>query len=120
MNVWLRRFLILLFILFWLALILAPTLAFVLARNGQVQLGPNEARHWRLFMLQQADVEGLGLERGRPVSPPGDAPESVQCLQTTIDYWMWNGEGEPTSYCQCLDTTSGMIVDSVPPACLLP
>ncbi|MBP6017191.1 MAG: hypothetical protein KA586_10765 [Candidatus Promineofilum sp.] len=120
MNVWLRRFLILLFILFWLALILTPTLAFVLARNGQVQLGPSGGSHWRLFMLQQADVEGLGLERSRPVAPPAGASESVQCLQTTIDYWMWYGEGQGTSYCQCLDTLTGMVVDSTPPACLLP
>lgn len=110
----------LLFILFWLALVLTPTLAFVLARNGQVQIGGIDSRHWRLFMLQQADSEGIGLERARPVDPPPGSGESVQCLRTSIDYWMWNGEGAPATYCQCTDTTTGTMVDIIPPACLLP
>lgn len=120
MNVWLRRILMVLFVLFWLALILTPSLAFVLARNGQIQIGASEGRHWRLFMVQQADAEGVGLERGRPVSPPDDASDSAACLQTTISYWMWAGEGQGTRYCQCVDSVTGDLVDDIPPACLLP
>lgn len=120
MNVWLRRFLMIVVIVFWLALILAPSLAFILARSGQVQIGASEGRHWRLFLVQQADAEGLGLERGRPVAPPPDAPESAACLQTTISYWMWAGEGPGTSYCQCLDSATGDLLDIDPPACLRP
>ena len=62
MKVWLRRLLLLLFVLFWLALILMPTVAFILARNGQIQIGRSDGRHWRLFLVQEADMEGLGLE----------------------------------------------------------
>lgn len=120
MNIWLRRILMLLFVLFWLALLLMPTLAFVLARNVQVQIGQTEGRHWRLFMLQQADIEGLGLERARIVPAPDDAPESIQCTQTTIDYWMWAGEGQAATFCQCADALSGEIVSLVPPTCLQP
>lgn len=109
-----------LFVLFWLALLLTPSLAFILARNGQVQLGSSQGRHWRLFLVQQADAEGVGLERGRPVTPPADAPESASCLQTTISYWMWAGEGQGTSYCQCVDLGTGDLLDIMPPACLLP
>ena len=120
MNVWLRRGLMLLFALFWLAIILTPTLAFILARNGQVQIGEMDSRHWRLFMLQDADTEGIGLERAKPVDAPADMAESVKCLKTTIDYWMWRGEGMPAAYCQCADSTTGAVVDVTPPACLLP
>lgn len=120
MNVWLRRSLMLLFVIFWLALILTPTLAFVLARNGQVQVGQPDGRHWRLFLVQQADAEGVGLERARPVDAPGDAQDSVQCLQTSINYWMWSGEGPAATFCQCADMATGAIVDITPPACLLP
>lgn len=120
MNVWVRRFLILLFMLFWLVVILTPTLAFILARNGQVQLGRSDGRHVRLFLVQGDDLEGLGLERGRPVPPPGDVPESVSCLQTSISYWMWSGEGQPVTYCQCVDTSTGQVTDITPPACLTP
>lgn len=120
MNVWLRRLLILLFVLFWLAVILTPTLAFVLARNGQVQLGRTEGRHWRLFLLQDVDTEGLGLERGRPVAPPLEAPPSVSCLRTTVNYWMWSGVGYAADYCQCTDSSTSDATDFVPPACQAP
>lgn len=119
MNVWLRRLLMLLFVLFWLVVILAPTLAFVLARNGQVQIGESDGRHWRLFLIQEAEAEGIGLERGRVVPPPLEAPPGVDCLRTTVDYWMWTGEGAPVTYCQCADPT-GEIIDVVPPACPTP
>lgn len=120
MKVCIRRLLLLLFVLFWLALILTPTAAFILARNGQMQIGRSEGRHWRLFLVQGDESEGLGLERGRPVAPPGDAPATVGCLQTRISYWMWAGEGQPTVYCQCRDNATGEAVDVLPPACLVP
>ena len=120
MNVWLRRLLILLFVLFWLVLILTPSLGFILARNGLIQIGPSEGRHWRLFVIQELDAEGVGLERSRPVSLPFDAPESAMCLKTTISYWMWSGEGQGTSYCQCVDSAAGNLLDITPPACLIP
>ena len=120
MKVWLRRLLLLLFVLFWLALILMPTAAFILARNGQIQIGRSEGRHWRLFLVQEADMEGLGLERGRPVAPPGDAPATEGCLQTRIAYWMWAGDGPPAMYCQCQDQSTGEPLAMTPPACLLP
>ncbi len=120
MSKWLRRLLILLFVLFWLVVILTPTLAFVLARNGQVQVGRTEGRHWRLFLLQEPDTEGVGLERGRPVAPPLEAPPSVSCLRTTVNYWLWAGEGNGADYCQCTDTVTGDVTQFIPPACPLP
>ncbi len=124
MKVWVRRLSLVLFALFWLALILTPTLAFVLARNGQVQIGRTEGRHWRLFLLQEANAEGLGLERGGPVSPPFDAPDGIGCLKTSVVYWMWSGPNGSsgdrlgTSYCQCTDS-DGNLADVVPPACMI-
>jgi hypothetical protein len=119
MNRWLRRGLILLFVLFWLAVMLVPTLAVVLARNGQLQLGDSDGRHWRLFLLQEPDFEGLGLERARSVAPPLAAPSAV-CLATSVAYWLWAGEGQGALYCQCTDPTTGEVVAETPPACQAP
>lgn len=115
-----RRFLMLLFALFWLALLLLPTLAVVLARNGQIQVGRSEGRHWRLFLLQDAEAEGLGLERGRPVDPPPDAPAGARCLRVSVGYWLWAGEGQGAAYCQCQDETTGESLSMIPPACQQP
>lgn len=120
MNVWLRRLLIMLGILVWLVALLTPTLAFVLARNGQVQIGGSDGRHWRLFLVQAEDAEGLGLERGRPVSPPEVAPGTTRCRQTTVRYWMWAGVGQGVTFCQCIDAITGEGVNITPPPCLTP
>lgn len=124
MNVWLRRLLILIFVLFWLAVMLTPALAFILARNEQIQIGDSDGRHWRVFLLHDAEAEGLGLERGRPVAPPDDAPQSASCLRTTIDYWLWAGEASRedfgTAFCQCVDGATGEALDVTPPACMTP
>lgn len=119
MNPWVRRMLMAVVVLFWLALMALPLLAFTLARSGQVQLGESQGRHWRLFLLQEPETEGLGLERGRPVAPPLDAP-AASCLQTTVTYWLWVGEGQDATYCYCVIETTGESVSGVPPACISP
>lgn len=106
-------------LLAWLALMALPTLAFVLARNGQVQLGDSDGRHWRLFLLQEAGSEGLGLETARPVAPPLEAPGAA-CLRTEVAYWLWAGEGQDVAYCQCADAATGESLPAVPPACAAP
>lgn len=118
MKIWLRRFLITLVVLFWLAIILTPTLAFVLSRNGQIQVGRAEGRHWRLFLLQEGYSEGLGLERGQPLPPPMGAPDGIGCLRTSVSYWMWAGEASSAGYCQCFDSETGSLTDLIPTACM--
>ena len=120
MKVWLRRLLLLLFVLFWLALILMPTVAFILARNGQIQIGRSTATTARWSVEQEPAMEGWAVERGGAVPPPGDAPETTSCLQTRIAYWMWAGDGPPAMYCQCQDQSTGEALAMTPPACLLP
>ena len=119
MKRWPRRVLMLVIVLVWLAVVLFPTLAVVLARNGQLQLGDSDGRHWRLFLLQEPEFEGLGLERARPVAPPLAAP-SAACLATSVSYWLWAGEGQDALYCQCTDPASGATVPDIPPACQTP
>ena len=95
---------------------LLPTMAFMLSRNGQMHLGDSDGRHWRLFLLQDAEAQSLGLERGRPVEPPLEAP-SASCLKTTVTYWMWVGEGQDTVYCACV-APAGASIPQTPPACI--
>lgn len=109
-----------LIVLIWLGIMLIPTAAFVLARNEQLQIGDSTGPHWRLFLLQEARTEGLGLERARKVSPPPDAPETARCLRTSVRYWLWTGEGESADYCQCLDEATGAGLPITPPACQTP
>lgn len=117
----LRRALLIVLVLVWLFIMLLPTLAFVLVRNGQVQVGSPDGRHVRLFLLQDASAEGLGLERARTVQAPADAPPSTSCLRTSVHFWLWSGEeASGATYCQCIDQTTGQALPITPPACRTP
>jgi hypothetical protein len=115
-----RRFFIVLALVAWLLVMLTPTFAAFLARNGQVTLGDPAGPHTRLFLLQDPDAEGLGLERARRVRPPAEGFPGVICLRTTVSYWLWRGEGQPASYCQCLDEATGAPSEAQSPSCLIP
>ena len=53
------------FVLLWLAVMLFPTLAVVLARNGQIQLGDSDGRHWRLFLLQELNTNVIPAKKNK-------------------------------------------------------
>jgi hypothetical protein len=122
MNTWVKRILIGLLFGVWLLVMLTPTLAVVLARSGQLEIGSAGGPHTRLFLLQEADNEGLGLERAREVSPPVGLEGSASCLRTTVTYWMWTPgvENQPAEYCQCFDNATGRTIPEMSPACLMP
>ena len=96
MNPWARRILYFLFFLLWLAVMAFPITAFTLATNGELQLGGDQ-RHLRLFMVQEDQNQGVGIQWTRPQR--GDVP----CLKTNLTYLMWSGEGQGTTFCQCFD-----------------
>lgn len=123
MNAWVKRLLIGLFIVVWLVLLFTPAVAFLLAARGQIQVGPQEGRHVRVFLLEDAEAEGLGLERARPVPPPQDVV-GASCLQTSVSYWLWSGgpdESQDVAFCQCFGPDGGALpADVVPAACVAP
>ncbi len=97
MNRWLRRFLIFLGLIAWLVVMAFPFTAFILATQGQMQIGSDPASHVRLFLIQEEDSQGVGLEWIRP------SRQRSNCSQGTISYFLWEGDGENVSYCQCFD-----------------
>jgi len=97
MNPWLRRSVYLVIILAWLLVMAFPTFAFLLAMRGQLQFGDDNGRHIRIFLLQDQDAEGVGVEQQRLLREPAG------CRQTSVRYFMWSGEGENITFCQCFD-----------------
>ena len=110
MNVWLRRLLYLLLLLIWLLVMSFPVIAAVLATQGEIQLGVRTERHVRLFLIQESDDEGVGLEWTQPATTSDD------CRHGRIFYFMWEGAGENANYCTCYDA-SGAVVSSEPLSC---
>ena len=95
MREWGRRLGCLLLFLLWLAVMSLPLLSVLLAARGQIQLGSAERTQVRVFLLQERNVEGVGVEWSRPLRrEPG-------CQQTTITYFMWRGPGENVRFKSC-------------------
>jgi len=96
-----RRLLILLAGILWLLLMVLPMTAFLLAARGEIVLGNNPGSHIRLFLLQDAQEQGVGLEWSRL------AGEEAGCFRNNVYYFLWEGEATNAAFCQCFDTDSG-------------
>lgn len=105
MKRWSRRIGYLLFILLWLILVSLPVVAFFVATQGQIEIGDSRSG-LRLFLLQDTNNQGLGLQWTRNYNNPEAAGQSPgQCSRTTLRYFLWEGEasGQNADYCQCYD-----------------
>lgn len=97
MKKWLTRLGCLLLVLLWLILISFPFVAINLARQEQIQIGTNAGTYLRLFLVSEKEFNGVAVEWSR------DLGGLYQCRQTSVSYWLWEGEGENANYCQCAD-----------------
>jgi hypothetical protein len=87
-------------LIFWFALLMLPCFFFALLRDGEIVLSQGDipGQELRVWLLSESDERGFGLSR--PVVIQGDDFSRV-CVETHVDYYLWAGEGEPTSYCEC-------------------
>lgn len=92
----------------WVVLAAIIYLFFALLRNGEVVLGTDPLSQTRIFLIQEPGQEGVGVERTRLISEDGE------CVQTSINYWMFEGEGADAQVCICNGTPT-----AVPAGCAL-
>lgn len=76
-------------------------MALVLATQNQIQLGSNPNRHLRIFMVQEDEAAGVGIEWAR------NGRTNSACTKTSVNYLLWEGEAESVSFCQCFDPLTG-------------
>ena len=87
MKHWLRRLLYLLIGLVWLLVMAFPIFAVVLASRGEIQLGADPANNSRVFLVQEAEAEGIGIQTVRQQAGDGG------CSEISVTYLLWAGEG---------------------------
>jgi hypothetical protein len=104
MNPWLRRLLYGVIFIIWLVVMSFPVFAFLLATQGEIQFGNEPRSHLRLFLLQEPDVGGIGVEWTRSFL------RQPTCSQTTVTYVLWEGEGDNVSFCHCYDALTGELL----------
>jgi hypothetical protein len=94
---WSRRLTYFLLLVIWLILISLPFFAFTLSARKQFEFGSRQETYLRIFVIQEKDTEGLGIEYSRP------SAANSACHQGGVRYYMWSGEGQNAAYCQCVD-----------------
>ena len=110
---WSRRLTYFLILVLWLILISLPFFAFTLAARKQFEFGSRQEAYVRIFAIQEKHTEGLGIEYSRPSST------NPSCHQAGVRYFMWSGEGENATYCQCVDD-QGQAQSAIAGACQPP
>lgn len=118
MKRWTRWAGYLLIILLWLIFVTFPVVAFLLATQGEIELGDSSSG-LRLFLLQDSDSQGLGFQWTRPYEAGGDVAAAT-CTRTTLRYILWQGDDsqQNTDYCQCFDAQTQEPLPS--DACVVP
>lgn len=117
MRRWWKRAGYVVVILLWLLLVSFPVVAFFLATQGEIQIGDSSSG-LRLFLLQEDDNQGLGFQWTRLYD--GSNLESAVCSQTSLRYFLWEGDaaGQSSDYCQCFDAETQAPLPSE--SCTLP
>ena len=98
-----RHGIYLIIILLWVILMSFPIIAFVLATRGELAAGDANEAGFRLFLLSNTDVQGIGFERRKRID------REDNCLESTIKYFLWEGENQnlDITFCQCFDKDTG-------------
>lgn len=97
----------------WFILIMMPTFAIFLASRQQIDVDIGNTK-LRIFLLQQANAEGLGIESTHP------SKVNANCQQTSVRYLMWVGESENVIFCHCQDPQTNSSIPAFNGSCLPP
>lgn len=97
----LRRVLTALFVIVWFPLLLTPCFLLTLASQGELSLtiGGLPGQELRLWLIMDADQRGVGISS--PIVSTG--AEDRVCLQTNINFVLWQGSQESIQYCECFE-----------------
>ena len=110
MKRWLRRLGYFIGLILWLVLMAFPFVAFTLATNGELKIGSES--YLRLFLVQEAEANGIGVEWRRELFQPDN------CLRTSVSFLMWEGESEGVTFCQCFDPVTNEALPVAGGACV--
>jgi hypothetical protein len=79
-------------------LLLTPCLVIVLATRGEISISTGSApdQELRIWLVMEARSRGLGVSNASL-----HEQDSATCVQTDVQFWLWQGSEAPTSYCEC-------------------
>jgi hypothetical protein len=91
-------------LILWFTLLLSPCFAIVLVSRGEISIPTGNApeQRIRVWLIMEAAQRGLGISNASIQS----VGVNQLCVQTNISFLLWQGRGEPSSYCECYERNS--------------
>lgn len=110
---WLRRGGCFLVVLLWLACMLTPCFFVTLAVRKEIVYSRSDIpdHQYRIFLIEDPDRRGIGVVRGGIKS--GGEDEKTACVAISVDYFLWESEGESVDYCNCYEKAGNEWVSTV-------
>jgi hypothetical protein len=91
-------------LILWFLILLTPCFLIVLATQGEITIttGGAPGQQTRIWLVSEADQRGIVLSTASVRQPS----ENALCVQTNVRFFLWAGEAEPTTYCECYERVS--------------
>ncbi|MDX2162586.1 MAG: hypothetical protein SF162_14780 [bacterium] len=88
-------------VLVWLVFLLVPCFMITLATQGQITVALSDVpeHELRFWLVMDARERGIGVS----LPTISQTSETGVCVQTTVQYLLWMGRGEPTVFCDCFE-----------------
>jgi hypothetical protein len=116
---WARRIGCGIALVFWFALLLLPSVFLILLFNNEITITTGDAPDQQIYiyLISEARERGIGVRTGSVAS----RDDTNVCVQTEQRYLLWQGTGEPATFCECYSRSSSSeswsLASSEPNAC---
>lgn len=96
-------------LIFWFIFLLTPLCLFILAIQREITIShfgdvPESYQHplFQVQLVMEEDYRGLRIVNTTLHTQNDDGV----CVQTNVNYWLWEGQGEPATFCRCYERDS--------------
>ncbi len=102
-----------LLVVIWFLILLIPLFFFILATQQEITIAragdvPDSYQHplFQVQLVMEEDYRGLRFV----TTSIHDKTDEIMCVQTNVSYILWEGKGEPATFCRCYeqDLTASM------------
>ncbi len=102
----LRRLGCTILLILWFLFLLLPLFLFILAVQREITIAhagdiPESYQHplFQVQLIMEEDYRGLRIVN----ATLHNATDTNICVQTNVRYVLWEGEGEPATFCRCYE-----------------
>lgn len=95
-----------LILVLWFVLLLMPCFFIFMATQGElaIQLGDIPGQSFRIWLINETRERGFAISQPSVVSTSSD--NLATCMRMDVSFLLWQGEGKPTTFCECFERLS--------------